>query len=294
MQLPSLPSAKETVSGGTCSFCLGGKGANQAVAAARAGAEVIFISCVGSDQTGREVLRELERNNISPEGIITSELSETGKAMIFVDRLGENCIGVADGANADLSPDKLRKYDEQISQADVVLLQMEIPIETVRAAASRSFKNGQKVILNPAPATNFDKNLLAHVSIFTPNQVEMEQISESRLDDELSLKKAALALLDQGPEAVIVTLGEAGVYLVSAHQQIRLPAFSVVVKDTTAAGDVFNGALAFAIAEDMQIDDAVEFAMAAAAISVQSAGAIPSVPAHKEIEKLLAAQIKRH
>ncbi len=294
MQLPRLPAARETISGGTCSFCLGGKGANQAVAAARAGAEVSFISCIGADSTAQEVLRELERNKISSEGLITSELSETGKAMIFVDRHGENCIGVADGANADLSPASLLKHEQLISQADVVLLQMEIPVDTVKAAAANAFEKRKTVILNPAPATFFDRKLLAQVSIFTPNQIEMEQICGSSLSDEISMRNAALALLDKGPEAVIITLGETGVYLVSALEQKLLPAFRVSVKDTTAAGDVFNGALAFAIAAEMKLHTAVEFAMAAAALSVQSVGAIPSIPEHREIENLLAAQNKRH
>ena len=294
MQLPRLPSAKETVSGGHCSFCLGGKGANQAVAAARAGAEVFFISCVGSDSIGKDVLRELERHSISAAGIILSDVSETGKAMIFVDQKGENCIGVADGANADLSPDSIGKHEQQISQSDVVLLQMEIPLNTVMAAAKQAFENRQTVILNPAPASGFNKELLNQVSIFTPNQIEMEQIYGSSLGDELSMRNAALSLLEQGPQAVIVTLGEAGVYLVTADSQTQFPAFQVEVKDTTAAGDVFNGALAFAIASDMPLHDAVEFGMAAAALSVQTIGAIPSVPERREIEILIAAQNKRN
>ena len=290
MKLPSLPIPGETVVGGTCSFCLGGKGANQAVAAARAGAEVFFISSVGTDHVAHEVKQELKNNNVALNGIIDIEKTETGKAMIFVDDEGQNCIGVADGANAYLTPELLRNYAEDINKSDLVLLQMEIPQTTVIEGMKLAQSCEKKVILNPAPATHFDMSLLTYVSILTPNKSEIELISGQTINDETTLKKTAQLFLRQGLEKLIITLGEQGVFVFTQEEEFKKTAFKVNAVDTTAAGDVFNGSLAFALASDASLHEALEFAMAASALSVQKAGAIPSIPYKSEVDTFLSSQ----
>ena len=290
MKLPSLPIPGETVVGGTCSFCLGGKGANQAVAAARAGAEVFFISSVGADHVAQEVKQELKNNNVALNGIIDIEKTETGKAMIFVDGEGQNCIGVADGANAHLTPEILRNYADNINKSDLVLLQMEIPQTTVIEGMKLAQSCGKKVILNPAPATHFDMNLLTYISILTPNKSEIELISGQTINDETTLKKTAQLFLRQGLEKLIITVGEQGVFVFTQEEEFKKTAFKVNAVDTTAAGDVFNGSLAFALASDASLHESLEFAMAASALSVQKAGAIPSIPYKSEVDTFLSSQ----
>ena len=283
MRLPSLPAPGETVLGGACYFCLGGKGANQAIAAARAGGDVFFLSCVGEDAIAAEVRRELSGNGLDLSGLTDIENAETGSAMIFVDDRGENCIGVAGGANALLVPDIVALHVQTIKAADVLLLQMEIPPATVEAAA----RCHDRVILNPAPAQQLSRALLGNITILTPNRIELSQVAGAALDMETDLETAAQSILDQGPEAVLVTLGKEGVLIVTPGATLRLQAFRVEAVDTTAAGDVFNGALAVALAEGAGLRDAAEFGMAAAALSVQKSGAIPSIPYKADIEKLL-------
>ena len=283
IRLPSLPAPGETVLGGACYFCLGGKGANQAIAAARAGAEVFFLSCVGEDAIAAEVRRELSANGLDLSGVTTIGDADTGTAMIFVDERGENCIGVAGGANTRLTPDIVANHADSIKTADILLLQMEIPPATVEAAARRH----DRVILNPAPAQELSRDLLSNVNIFTPNRIELSQVAGSKLNDETGLKNAAQSILEQGPEAVLVTLGEEGVLAVTPRETFRLQAFKVEAVDTTAAGDVFNGALAVALAGGAGLREATEFGMAAAALSVRKSGAIPSIPYKADIENLL-------
>ena len=288
VRLPSLPAPGETVLGGSCNFCLGGKGANQAIAAARAGAGVFFLSCVGEDAIAAEVRKELSANGLDLSGLNTIEDTDTGTAMIFVDERGENCIGVAGGANAHLTPDVLARHAHAIKSADILLLQMEIPLATVEAAA----RCHDRVILNPAPAQKLSKALLDEVSILTPNKMELAQVTGTNIDDENALKSAAQSLLAQGPETVLVTLGEAGVLVVTPQETYRLQAFRVEAVDTTAAGDVFNGALAVALAGGASLREATEFGMAAAALSVQKSGAIPSIPYQAEIESILKLRVR--
>ena len=283
MRLPSLPAPGETVLGGAGYFCLGGKGANQAIAAARAGGEVFFLSCVGEDAIAAEVRKELSANGLDLYGVTTIEATDTGSAMIFVDERGENCIGVASGANAYLTADIVARHAGAIKTADILLLQMEIPPATVEAAA----RSHDRVILNPAPAQKLSKALLSEVSILTPNKIELAQVTGAKPDDENALKNAAQCILEQGPEAVLITLGAEGVFAVTSQETFRLPAFSVEAVDTTGAGDVFNGGLAVALAGGASLREATEFGMAAAALSVQKNGAIPSIPYKAEIETLL-------
>ena len=287
MKVPTLPTPMETVTGGSCHFCLGGKGANQAVAAARAGGDVLFLSCVGNDSVALEVKQELAANNIPLQGISSIDDTETGKAMIFVDADGENCIGVADGANAHMTPDTLMPNRDAIQAAKVVLLQMEIPTATVQHAASQAREADGIVILNPAPAAGFSHAVLPFVSILTPNQTEMQQISETSCNTEAEMTEAARRLIDQGPQAIIITLGSQGAFAVTEKEAFSIAAHKIKAEDTTAAGDVFNGALAVALAADEELPTAIKFSMAAAALSVQKSGAIPSIPYREQIDGLL-------
>lgn len=283
MRLPSLPAPGETVLGGECYFCLGGKGANQAIAAARAGGGVFFLSCVGEDAIAAEVRKELSANGLDLSGLTTVGDADTGSAMIFVDDRGENCIGVAGGANARLTPEIVASHADSLKTADILLLQMEIPPATVEAAARRH----DRVILNPAPAQELSRDLLSNITILTPNRIELAQVTGSTLAGESDLKTAAQSILEQGPETVLVTLGKEGVLAVTPRETFRLPAFRVEAVDTTAAGDVFNGALAVALAGGAGLREATEFGMAAAALSVQKSGAIPSIPYKADIQDLL-------
>ena len=290
MQLSHLPAAGETVTGARSHSCLGGKGANQAVAATHAGAEVFFLSCVGDDATAEQVKQELQENQLEPAGLVKIKGAETGKAMIFVDSEGENSIAVADGANARLAPALLEQHQQDLAKSVVLLLQMEIPSETVLAAARMGRDNQQLVILNPAPAARFDPQILPWVSILTPNRVEMEQICGRELGDDKALCEAARELLEAGPEAIIITLGRDGALLLTSSEQISFPAHAVEARDSTAAGDVFSGALAARLSMNGTYSEAINFAMAAAAISVQRPGAIPSIPRRQEIQALLDSQ----
>ena len=283
MRLPALPAPGETVLGGACYFCLGGKGANQAIAAARAGGDVFFLSCVGRDAIAAEVRKELSANGLDLSGLTAVEGAETGSAMIFVDDRGENCIGVAGGANTRLTPDIVASHADSIKTADILLLQMEIPPATVETAA----RCHDRVILNPAPAQQLSRDLLRSITILTPNRIELAQVTGTVPDTENELITAAQFILEQGPETVLVTLGREGVLAVTARETFRLQAFKVDAVDTTAAGDVFNGALAVALAAGAGLREAAEFGMAAAALSVQRKGAIPSIPWNAEIEDLL-------
>ncbi|WP_317932901.1 ribokinase [Halioxenophilus sp. WMMB6] len=289
MRLPTIPRAKETVRGGQCHFCLGGKGANQAVAAAKAGGEVLFVSGLGDDAVAEQVRAELAGAGLASDGLLTISGSETGKAMIFVDAEGENCIGVADGANAALLPSHLAGYREQLQAADFLLLQLEIPMATVTAAAQLAKSLATQVILNPAPAAPLPAELLACVDILTPNQIEIAQITGLTINSEADLHRAADQLLAQGLSAVLVTLGGAGVFVASREERFTSPAYTVPVVDTTAAGDVFNGALAVALAEGGSLGSAVQFASAAAALSVTMAGALPSIPSRTQIENFMGS-----
>lgn len=287
MSLPSLPSAGETINGGHCQFCLGGKGANQAIAAARAGAEVFFLSGIGSDDAADAVRRQFALNWVAEDGLVIFDDTETGKAMIFVDANGENCIGVADGANARLSPLHVAEAAETLTQAKTLVLQLEIPMATVAAAAALGHQSGATVILNPAPAADLTPELLANVSILTPNQTEMAQVCNTRIETEAEIVAAAKVLLEHGPQAIVVTRGRQGIVVVTPEDSFALPAFAAQAVDTTAAGDVFNGALAVALGNGDTLRDAAQFAMAAAALSVAVRGAIPSIPYREQILKKL-------
>ncbi|HET8655363.1 MAG TPA: ribokinase [Longimicrobiaceae bacterium] len=283
-----MPRAGETVLGGTFFMAAGGKGANQAVAAARAGGDVTFVGCVGADLFGRQAVQQLTDDGIDTGFVFTEEGAASGVALILVDGTGENSIAVAAGANAMLRPAHLVRAEPAIRAADALVLQLETPLETVEAAARMAAERGVKVILNPAPAQPLDRELLRHVSILTPNETEAEALTGVGIGDDASLNEAASVLLSAGPDAVLITLGAHGVFVATAGVRERVPGIGVRAVDTTAAGDVFNGALAAALTEDRPLLEAVRFANAAAALSVTRLGAQPSVPHREEISSLLS------
>lgn len=287
VKVPRIPRPGETILGGKFSTAAGGKGANQAVAAARSGGEVTFIARVGEDMFGQQALRGFEADQINTQYVKIDPLEPSGVALIFVDEKGENSIAVASGANACLSPADVDEAAAAIRSADILLMQLETPLETVRRAAEIARQAGVKVILNPAPAARLDDALLANLTIITPNESEAELLTGVPVADTASAETAAKALLDRGVDVVIITLGSKGALLKTTDLTKIVPGFKVKAVDATAAGDVFNGSLAVALAEGKSLEQAVRFANAAAALSVTKLGAQPSVPKREEIERLL-------
>lgn len=279
-----LPRPGETVLGGTFFMNPGGKGANQAVAIARLGGYVSFICKTGSDIFGHQSQQLFEEEGIDTSYIFSDSKNPSGVALITVDAHAENCIVVASGANAALLPSDLASAVEAIEEADLVLLQLEIPMDTVEYVAEAAYRKGKKVILNPAPAQALSPSLLRHLSIITPNEMEAEMISGIRITDENSAREAARAIVGMGVECVIITLGAKGALIHCDGADEFIPALRVEAVDTTAAGDVFNGALTVALAEERSLAEAVRFACKASAISVTRVGAQSSAPYRIEVD----------
>ena len=298
VKAPRIPRPGETVSGGEFFMAPGGKGANQAVAAARAvrspaETEVVLIARVGDDLFGRQALEGFSRDGLRTGSVIMDPSAPSGIALIMIDERGENSIAVAPGANAKLSTADIEGAADMIASASVLLMQLEVPLPVVHRAAEIASSHGVKVILNPAPAKPIQAgDLLKHISILTPNETEVEILTGISIEGDLGFEKAADALLPIGLQAVIITLGAQGAYLAARHGRSFVPAFKVKALDTTAAGDVFNGALAVALSEERTLEEAVRFANAAAALSVTRLGAQPSAPRCSEIEDFLAAAKK--
>lgn len=287
ISLPKIPAIGETVLGGKSSIVFGGKGANQAVASLRSGGDVVFITKVGNDLFGENMKDHFQNEGFSIDYILTDEIEPTGIAQIFVSQKGENAIAVAPGANMKLMPKNIEPFKNIIKDADVVLLQLETPIETVEYIADFAYQNNVKLILNPAPAQKLSENLLKKVWLLTPNETEASLLTSIEVIDESSAKKATDALLKMGVKNVIVTLGENGSLLNNDNGAVYFSAHKVNAVDTTAAGDVFNGTLAVAITNGESFENAIKFASAAAAISVTREGAQPSIPTQMEINNFL-------
>lgn len=285
-----IPRPGETVLGGEFFMAAGGKGANQAVAAARAGGEVVFIARVGDDMFGKKQVDGLIRDGINVEYVVTDKEAPSGVALICVAPDGENSIAVASGANARLNADDVRRAKQAVSSASILLMQLETPLEAVKEAAEIASAAGVPVILNPAPAQPLGDDILKHVTYLTPNETEAELLTGITIIKKSDLAKAAEALLSKGIKAVLITLGAQGVYIATKENKELIPAFRVKAVDATAAGDVFNGALALALAELKALPEAVRFTNAAAALSTTKIGAQPSIPFRKEIEDLLGQE----
>lgn len=288
-QVPRLPRRGETLLGGTFSIAPGGKGANQAVAAARLGAAVTLVARLGTDDFGSQALRSFEREGLDTRFIVRDADAPSGVALIFVGSEGENMIVVAPGANARLTPADVDRAAKAIAAAEVLLLQLETPLETVLHAARCAAAAGTPVILNPAPAQSLPAELLSHVAILTPNRTEVELLSGQPVADPAAALTAAQKLREQGVATVIVTLGAQGALWVAEAGSEIVPAPKVQALDTTAAGDAFNGALAVAFGEGQGLPEAVRFANAAGALATTKLGAQPSLPTRKEVEAFQGA-----
>ncbi len=285
LKVNRIPRPGETILGGEFLTAAGGKGANQAVAAACAGGSVLMVARVGRDMFGERAVAGLVEKGICVDHV-TYDDAPSGVALIFVAEDGENSIGVGGGANARLSPADVRNAKDKFASAGVVVLQLETPLETVQVAAELGRASGAIVILNPAPAQKLPDELLRNVSMITPNETEAELLTGIAVTDDASCRRAADVLLARGVGTVIITLGARGAYLATTDSQQLIPGFRVTPVDSTAAGDTFNGALAVAIAEGVSLAEAIRFANAAAAISVTRFGAQPSAPSRHEIEEL--------
>lgn len=292
VKVRSLPAPGETVLGGRFLQAAGGKGANQAVAAARAGAEVAFIARLGSDRLGDEALANFRREGLRCEHVIRDPEAASGVAVIIVDGDGENLIAVAPGANARLSVDDLERAADAIDWADVVLLQLEIPPATAFRCIETASSLGKTVILNPAPAPpeSLPRSVLSRVSILVPNESELAVLSGRAARTRPQQEEACHNLRQSGVEAVVLTRGKDGVLIADDKGTRVYGAFAVKAVDTVGAGDCFSAALAVALAEREELDRACRFAMAAAALSVTREGAQPSLPSRAEIEAYLKSQ----
>ena len=278
-----LPVPGETVLGGTFYMNPGGKGANQAIAAARLGAEVTLISKIGYDLFGLQALEIYRSEKINTEFIFTDQKSPSGVALISVDSYGENSIIVAPGASRSLSIEDIDKAKSKLEEADIILMQLEVPIETVEYAATIAKSYGKKVILNPAPASVLSNSFLSCVHTILPNRIEAEMLSGIKVIDEESAWRAAKAIGEKGIENVVITLGKDGAYVKEKEEYTMIPAKEVETIDTTGAGDVFCGAFSVYLSENHTLTESVEFANAAAALAVTRMGAQSAIPYKREI-----------
>jgi ribokinase len=278
-----LPAPGETVLGGTFFMSGGGKGANQAVAAQRLGGAVTFVAKVGADIFGQQALQGFQQEGMDTSCVFTDSRHASGVALIMVGEGAENCIAVASGANVALHLGDVKNAEAKIAAADAVLMQLEIPVETVTYVASFAAQHNRRVILNPAPAAVLPDALFKNISIITPNEGETEMLTGIKITDEQSLVNAAAVLHGKGVATVIITLGPRGAFISSSEVNEHISAPMVEAVDTTAAGDVFNGALAVALSEGMALKDAVVFGCNAAALSVTRLGAQASAPYRNEV-----------
>jgi ribokinase len=278
-----LPIPGETVLGGVFFMNPGGKGANQAVAAARMGGNVTLISKTGNDVFGRQSVTLYDAENIKTDYIFSDPNNPSGVALITVDSFGENCIVVASGANASLCPSDIEKATAEIESSDLVLMQLEIPIDTVEYVAELANNKGIKVILNPAPARALSDKLLRNIYIIIPNKSEAEILSGIKVSDRETAKQAADIISAKGVDIVIITLGSQGALIKEHNDYHFVEAVKVDAIDTTAAGDVFCGTVCVGLAEGKSIRESVELAARASAITVTRMGAQSSIPTRVEL-----------
>lgn len=279
-----LPLPGETLLGGIFLMNPGGKGANQAVSAARLGGNVTFVTKIGNDMFGNEALNGFNTAKINTRYIVRDPDNPSGVALINVDEDGENSIVVAPGANGTLIPNDIRSDVFETGRQDIFLMQLEIPVDTVKYAAEKASAKGNRVILNPAPACWLSDNLFKCIYLITPNETEAGILTGIEVFDPTSARQAAEKLREKGVKNVVITMGGAGAYILSGTVSIMIPGIKVKAVDTTAAGDVFNGALAVAISEGQDIVTAVNFANKAASISVTRMGAQASAPFRNEVK----------
>ena len=282
LKVADFPKPGETITGHGYRVVPGGKGANQAVAAARLGARTSFIACVGDDDFGIRMQEAFEKEGMETSGVMVAKGSPTGIAIIYVAESGENSIGISAEANACLTAESLTPQLEIIRRAETLLMQLETPMETLLLAASEAKKAGVPVVLNPAPARELPPELLDGLAMITPNETEAETLTGISVTDEASAKEAADALHIRGVETVIITLGSKGAFVSTGDESQLIAGYPVKAVDTTAAGDTFNGGLLAALQRGDSLPEAIAFANAAAALSVTAMGAQTSIPTRAE------------
>lgn len=288
VRVPKMPKPGETILGDNFQVLSGGKGANQAVAAARLGARVTMIGRVGKDDFGRTLIQNLEAEGINVANITQDSNAASGIAMITVDESGQNSIVVASGANMRLKPEQVCQAWENLDKVDFVVMPLEIPLNCIIEATRLGKASGAIILLNPAPAQELPDDLLQEIDILIPNETELEILSGLPVHDVASAKEAARFLLQKGVSTVIITLGEKGALLLEDELEIYIPSEKVDVVDTTAAGDSFIGALATALTKGWDLEKAVRYANCAGAAAVTKFGAQPSLPTPEEVEKLFS------
>ena len=288
-KVKNFPAAGETIEGISYMQAMGGKGANQAMAAHKLGGDVSFITSLGDDSNGQHALEYYKNEGLKVSSSLIVEDIPSGTAIILVDEQGENCIVISPGANQKLSPSYIQKIEKKIEEADILVLQMEIPFETVKAVCKLSKKYNKQLILNVAPARKLDEEILKNVDVLLVNETEAATISGEEID---LIGKVAVVdkLLSMGAKTVVLTLGKAGCYFKNEQENLHIKAFAVDAIDTTAAGDTFCGALAAEISKGHSWHQALVFATAASAICVTKMGAQPSIPSEKAVNAFLNSQ----
>lgn len=287
LQMDRVPEPGETLALNNQDMAGGGKGANQAIAAARSGAQTSFIGRVGADENGKFMLQQLVNSGVTTDLVAVDEDAGTGQAFVMVEKSGENRILIYGGANAQLSAADVKKAQAQIAAADLMVSQLETPVETTQFAFQMAKELGVKTILNPAPAVaKLPAELLKNTDVITPNETEVEILTGIAVTDEAAMLKAAQRLHDLGVATVIITLGSKGVFYDDGAQHGIVPAFKVQAVDTTAAGDTFLGALSSELNPDLSnLKTAIEYGNKASSLAVQKMGAQPSIPTRKDILK---------
>jgi len=286
VESPRAPVKGETIQGLRAHFLPGGKGANQAIAAARLEANVRQIGCVGDDRFGEQLIDALRDNGVHTDAVRSVQEVSTGIASVLLTE-GDNRIIVVSGANAMCSPDLIREFESAVADSDVILLQLEIPIETAMEATRIAKRHGKTVVLNPAPAAELPDELLRMIDVITPNRTELASLTGIPVDDKKQLEAAMRKLTTRGPKRVVATLGGAGAAYLTEGQEARfVSGLDVEVVDTTGAGDAFNAALAVRMAEGFELGDAVRFAICTSALAVTKLGAQPGMPSRNEVESL--------
>jgi ribokinase len=282
-----LPGFGETVTGGVFFQNYGGKGANQAVGAARAGGDVTFVTCLGEDLYADNLMENFKKDGIETSFVFRDRDEATGSALIMLDKDGNNYLSVASGANYKLTPAHIDQALKTILEAEIIVMQMEIPFDTTKYVFELAAKHNKKVLFNLAPARPFDVAVLKKTYAFVVNEVEAAMVTGRKVETDEEIKVSANELLKLGCKIAVITLGARGSYVASADFTGFVPAFKVKAVDTTAAGDVYCGSLAVAMVEGKSLQDSVRFAGAASAISVTRLGAQPSAPHRKEIDELI-------
>ena len=286
VNMERLPLPGETLIGGKFFMNPGGKGANQAVAAARLGGNVTFVAKVGNDTFGQRAIEQYQAEGIETRYVMVDGENPSGVALIMVDAQGENSIAVASGANAQLLPPDIDRAAEAISKAGILLMQLETPMRTVDYAARIAKEKGAKVILNPAPAHALPDSLLRNLHMLIANETETEFLTGVKITDMEIVCRAADVISDKGVKNVVITLGSKGAFVKENDTYHKVPAIKVKAVDATAAGDTFCGALCVALAERKGILEAVEFANKCASVTVTRMGAQSSLPYRAEIDKM--------